>query len=269
MKKILGAITIAMLVTLTTTTIWAGQAKYNTPEFKSETVVGDEGLTNDINYEFSDGSIVASPDDVLLMLNGEFVPYKCLVKNNTTFVPLRAVCEAFGKDVSWDESNRQVMIGDVVLTIGSTTVHVNDDSTTVSFIPFIENDTTYVPICFVVEEFGKAVGYIDKNQKYIELDNSVFWADEKELTDGSAYTVEQMTLYVKENLMSVESLFVEEGNLEAFTPESVEGIKYAGQIGRYAIFNSSTRPLLVDMQNKAIYEYVNGHEYAGIYKIQK
>lgn len=83
-----------------------------------------------------------------------------VIKNSRTFVPLRAVTEAFGAKVSFDDAARVVTIElgkDVVkMPIGSKTYTVNGKPMTMDVAPYIQPgaDRTMIPARFAAEPFG-------------------------------------------------------------------------------------------------------------------
>ncbi len=91
-----------------------------------------------------------------------------IVANNRTFVPFRALAEAFGAEVAYDEATQAVTAElngtTVVMTIGSATYTVNGVEKTADVAPFINGSRTMVPVRFVAEEFGiKVTPTYDEN----------------------------------------------------------------------------------------------------------
>ena len=81
-----------------------------------------------------------------------------IIENNRTFVPFRALIQAFGAEVAYDEATQAVTatLGDVtvVMTIGSAEYTVNGEVKTADVAPFIKDSRTMVPVRFVAEAFG-------------------------------------------------------------------------------------------------------------------
>jgi len=91
-----------------------------------------------------------------------------VVENNRTFVPFRALAEAFGAEVAWDEATQAVTAElngvKVVLTIGSANYTVNGVEKAADVAPFINGASTMVPVRFVAEAFGiKVIPTYDAN----------------------------------------------------------------------------------------------------------
>lgn len=87
------------------------------------------------------------------------------LKNNSTFVPFRAIFEKMGAEVSFDAGTSTVTATrdgkSVKLTLGSQTASVNGSSTTLAAAPYIKDERTMVPLRFVGEAFGATVNYAE------------------------------------------------------------------------------------------------------------
>ena len=91
-----------------------------------------------------------------------------IIENNRTFVPFRALAEAFGATVAFDEATQAVTAElngtTVVMTIGSATYTVNGVEKTADVAPFINGSRTMVPVRFAAEAFGiKVIPTYDEN----------------------------------------------------------------------------------------------------------
>ncbi len=86
------------------------------------------------------------------------------IKNDRTMVPVRALCEIFGSDVSWDSETNAVSISKdgkyVILDIGSDNIYVNGEKKQIDCAPEIVNDTTFIPLRAVSENLGYYVYYV-------------------------------------------------------------------------------------------------------------
>lgn len=122
---------------------------------------------NTLTYAFGEQDIPVGTTVVMTIGSSDFVindevitkedsaPY---VANDRTYVPFRALGEALGAEVVWDNDARTVTytLGntEVVMTIGETTYTVNGDEKTMDVAPEITGDRTYVPVRFVGEALG-------------------------------------------------------------------------------------------------------------------
>lgn len=80
-------------------------------------------------------------------------------------VPLRAIFEALGASVGWDDATKTVMAqkgsDKVQLTVQNTTAFKNGVSITLDASPVIINGSTLVPTRFVASALGAVVGWDD------------------------------------------------------------------------------------------------------------
>ncbi len=85
---------------------------------------------------------------------------------NYTELPLRAVSEAFGATVGWDDPSRTVtiMMGQriVSMTIGSKTMYINGTPVAMNTAPEITNERTFVPVRDLANALG--ITKIDWNE---------------------------------------------------------------------------------------------------------
>ncbi len=102
----------------------------------------------------------------VLMINGfnteVETPY--IAGEGTTLVPLRVITEAFGATVQWQGETQSVVLiypeKTITLQIGNTVATVNDEEITLPVAPVLEGEgVTMVPLRFISEAFGAAVGY--------------------------------------------------------------------------------------------------------------
>lgn len=118
-----------------------------------------------------------------------------MIKDNRTFIPLRAVSEALGATVDFVEATDEtpatitVVKGEttIVMTPDVTTYTVNGEEKTLDAAPFIEGDRTMVPIRFIAEGFGYEVeaiandaGLTDKVVIYVQPKEEEPAVDEKQ-----------------------------------------------------------------------------------------
>lgn len=133
-------------------------------------------------------------DDTSLYVNDGSVEKKTLdtasyIENGRTLVPVRAISESFGADVSWNGEERKVTIKQgndiVVLTIDSTDAVVNGAIKTLDTPAVIKNDTTMVPLRFVSEALSKSVEYVAPTSQVLITD------EEPVMTiDGARVTID-------------------------------------------------------------------------------
>lgn len=125
------------------------------------------------------------------------------IKNGVTLVPLRAIAEELGGEVSWDEETQTVTItkGDTVvkITSNSTTAVVNGETVEIS-LPATETcGRTYVPLRFLSEALGLNAEW-DSENEIIDIsddsdttDDAVDDTEDVEGAAGSSETTELET----------------------------------------------------------------------------
>lgn len=113
---------------------------------------------------------------VVVTLNGEKVDcaaygQEATIVEDRTLVPLRAIFEALGADIVWDEPTRTVISArgnDVIeLTIGSNVLLKNKQSVEVDVPARIMSDRTMVPVRVIAESFGVLVEWDNSTRTVI------------------------------------------------------------------------------------------------------
>ncbi len=209
------------------------------------------------SYTIKGEDFFLDSDETLIMVDGDMQPFSGVIKNGTTFVPVRAISELFGKQVLWYPETREIRIDEaILLQVGSNLAKNGDADIILTYPPFIEDGTTYVPLRFIAESFNKEVGYLSED-RWI-FDNSLVWIDDKNVIDYSEQTINEITAdlenYIYENY---DNLIGYRGET-LFNLRRTENIKYVGRIGRYLMFNSDV-PILVDV-NENKYYLLNSYE---------
>jgi hypothetical protein len=86
-----------------------------------------------------------------------------LISDGTTMVPIRAIVESLGGNVSWNAAARRldIRLGSRTVTtwVDKTTATVNGSSKTMSTAPAIIGGRTMIPLRFVAENLGCLVGW--------------------------------------------------------------------------------------------------------------
>lgn len=83
--------------------------------------------------------------------------------NNRVLIPVRAVSEHMGAEVLWNKQNQRITIikgqTTIILTVGSTKVHVNQEEVRIDVPAELQGGTTYVPLRFVSQTLGAEIDW--------------------------------------------------------------------------------------------------------------
>lgn len=91
-----------------------------------------------------------------------------VLSGERTLVPVRALIEALGGSVQWNEEEEEATLtleGDEIrLVIGSMTAYLNGEAKTLDAAPELINERTMLPIRFIAESFNFEVEWEEENQ---------------------------------------------------------------------------------------------------------
>lgn len=104
------------------------------------------------------------------------------VKNERTMVPIRAVAEALGADVKWDQATQGITMKragtTVVMTLNSATAAVDGTPIEMDVAPYATDGRTLIPARYVAEFFGQNVGW-DGSRRQVLI------TEDKSMAEGS------------------------------------------------------------------------------------
>jgi len=93
-----------------------------------------------------------------------------LIVSERTLVPIRAIIEAVGGTVGWDDASRTVTLtykSDAIrLVIDSTEAYLNDTASTLDVAPAIISERTMLPIRFIAESFKFTVEWTEETKTF-------------------------------------------------------------------------------------------------------
>lgn len=129
-------------------------------------------------------TVVFASNDIKVAIDGEYVEFDVQPQliSDRTMVPLRAIFEALGAEVDWDESTQTViaMKDDITVTatIGNTKMYIDDEERIMDVAPMLLNGRTLVPVRFVAEAFecdvdwdGEySIVYIENHDEVLPMD---------------------------------------------------------------------------------------------------
>ncbi len=126
-----------------------------------------------------------------------------IIEDGRTLLPIRAVVEAMGGTVAWDEETQTTVLAKedtiLLLTAGSPTAFFNETPFSLDAVPTVVNDRTMLPIRFVAEGFGYAVGWDSETQTV-----TLSYESETEHTAATADTVAQtVNMTLADNIVTV------------------------------------------------------------------
>ncbi len=140
------------------------------------TIYGYEGSTAETYANEMGIGFILLERKITIAVNGEKIatdtePY---IKNDRTMVPMRAIFEALGASVSWDDATKTA-IGvkdgiEVKITIVENVIYKNFEPITLDCAAEITNDRTMVPVRAIGEAFGCTVTWNDET-KTVEITN--------------------------------------------------------------------------------------------------
>lgn len=105
-------------------------------------------------------AVPVSAEDITVTVNGERVEFPNaapLIENDRTLVPMRAIFEALGATVEWDEATKTVISYNaegntaIVMQIDCDKMFVNDTEIALDVPPKIVDDSTVVPVRAIAE----------------------------------------------------------------------------------------------------------------------
>ena len=125
------------------------------------------------------GTKAYAAGEISIYVNGNYLETDVapIIVNDRTFVPLRAIFEALGTEVDWDETTSTVTASKeglvVKTTIGDSNIYVNGLKTTMDVASVIVDGRTLVPVRFVSEAFGCQVEWDSQRfSVYINYDDN-------------------------------------------------------------------------------------------------
>ena len=111
--------------------------------------------------------VTAAATPIAVCVNGQYLNFSVAPReeNGRVLVPMRAVFEALGATVDWQESTQKITAykGDttIVLFIGKSLATVNGAGQNLDVPAKLVNSTTLVPLRFVGQALGYAVEWED------------------------------------------------------------------------------------------------------------
>lgn len=183
--------------------------------------------TNVLAQETSDVIVSLQIDVPVMEVNGVETEIDAgrdtrpIITNGRTLVPTRAIIEAFGGVVGWEESTQSVLLtmenDTIKLVINSNVAYLNNNAETLDVVPTVINGRTMLPIRFIAEGFNLGVAWDDSTQTVYIIRNS-FDDNEYNLLmsmlpeySGQAYT------YINNNIPFFKEYEIINGSFEYYS----------------------------------------------------
>lgn len=147
--------------------------------------------------------------EIKVAIDGEYVKFdvKPQAVNGRTMVPLRAIFEALGADVDWDNDSQTVIaIKDdikVTATIGNTKMYVNDSGKTMDVAPMAIDGRTLVPVRFIAEAYNCDVEW-DGDNNIVDITTRKPYVIRK-LADAKLDNLDFATMDEEDNIYYIDS----------------------------------------------------------------
>ena len=97
-------------------------------------------------------------------------------ENGTLWVPLRALSEAVGATVDWDQDLQQITIqhtkGNIQLNAGTNELILNNEPMSIQAAPYVENGETWVPVRLFENNLGYSLS-ADPQSGIVDLTQSI------------------------------------------------------------------------------------------------
>lgn len=128
-------------------------------------------LLNDSSFDAYRQSEYNIMDDIIIRLDQMYLDTDTspILIDDRTMVPIRAISEALGADVGWDDATQKVTLSRagrlIELTLDRKTAIVDGMPIELDVAPTLYNDRTLLPLRFVSEQFGQVVEWEEANQR--------------------------------------------------------------------------------------------------------
>lgn len=112
---------------------------------------------------------------VKIVVDGKALSEKGVIRNGRTFLPIAVLGESLGLSVTWNQSSKTAIIGDlgtsIEIKIGASQALINGRLASLDAPAFVLNGRTMVPVAFVAQHLGIGVSY-DAKTKVVAINSS-------------------------------------------------------------------------------------------------
>ena len=225
--------------------------EFNPESTKAEILSLALDLYKQGDYSYDETSLPGRPaSEIAVNLNGEWMQFDVdpVLMNDRTMVPFRAIFEALGCTVSWDDEN-QTAIGErngvrIELPIGMSNALVGNRAKVLDQPAVLKDGRTLVPLRFVSEALGAQVKWIDATQTVVIL----------------AIIPEETVFFNMQSFVDVGTWTREPASSDAFNDSALRGMIPAKPNAKPEDADpSNTRPAIANFSVKGGTYYVWGH----------
>lgn len=181
--------------------------------------IADNNTQNDV-------TLTLQIDNPIMTVNGNSIEIDTvqntspIIQNDRTLVPIRAIIEAMGGTVDWDNETQTTTLtyhdNVMKLTINSTIAYLNDVENTLDVMPVVINGRTMLPIQFIAESFDFNIEW-DKENSLITIINSQTTMDTPANTEENTET----------NLLNNKKVLIAYFSQERVIPEDIDSFSAA------------------------------------------
>lgn len=191
---------------------------------------------------FSTAVSFAEPEAVGIKLDGTDIITDSppVIENGRTLAPVRAIFEAMGGTVAWDEAAGEVVLSvrgtDIKFTVGSMDAYINGTLKTLDVPARIINGRTMIPVRFVSEATGCEV-FWDEQGKTVNIVSPI---DEEDLAAISSIQIskkgDKITVSADREISDIKTMKLTDPDRMVF---EIKGAKLQKADGAIAMYGSS------------------------------
>ncbi|QDH19792.1 copper amine oxidase N-terminal domain-containing protein [Saccharibacillus brassicae] len=145
----------------------------------------------------AESSMTVKVDNYTVQFNA-----KPIVQQGTTMVQIAPIFKKLGITYTWDQTKKQIiakkMDTEIIMTLGSKTVYVKGNPTTISQAPISKNGYIMVPLRFISETTGASISKVGNTINIYSLDESIVFS-----TGGKKVTPKLIEEYLNKTYPNV------------------------------------------------------------------